>query len=183
MPNDNITKKIEDFILAFDASGGNKLLFYYLNFFDICFEERVKIKCFHCKRYNKKWTCPPKMPDLDYKKIISEYSNIVAVVCKYYINKETFEEDRNKSTNILHKLLLQSEKILWENNYPMAISFIGGSCKLCENGCDEHSCRNPHLARIPIEATGINVINTMKKYIDISFPPKEYIYRVGLLLW
>ena len=26
---------------------------------DMVFEERVKQKCFHCKNYGTKWTCPP----------------------------------------------------------------------------------------------------------------------------
>ena len=41
----------------------------------ICFEERVKLKCFQCNKYNHKWTCPPKIPKLDYETIIKKYSS------------------------------------------------------------------------------------------------------------
>ena len=38
---------------------------------DIVFEERVRLKCCHCKNYKEKWTCPGKMPELDYRQIIN----------------------------------------------------------------------------------------------------------------
>ncbi|MBQ7648931.1 MAG: hypothetical protein IJS92_07670 [Paludibacteraceae bacterium] len=49
---------------------------------DIVFEERVRLKCCHCKNYKEKWTCPGKMPELDYRKIISEYEHKAVVISK-----------------------------------------------------------------------------------------------------
>jgi len=48
---------------------------------------------------------------------------------------------------------LKMEKLLWEKNNSTAISFIGGSCKLCKNGCGSDKCNNPYMARSPLEAT------------------------------
>lgn len=138
----------------------------------IIFEERVKLKCFHCSRYSQNWMCPPNIPDLNYLRILNEYDNGLLVWHKM--------EDRKESSIILHKALLEAEKLLWDNNYPLAISFIGGSCKLCDTGCDRDRCSQPELARIPLEAIGVNVIKTSG--LPIVFPPKE-IYRVGLLAW
>jgi len=149
------------------------------------FEERVKALCFHCASYSTKWTCPQKMPKINYEKVFSEYKNGLLVYCKFdNIKEEEFPEIRKKSTNLLHKELLKLEKICWNNNLPMAISFIGGGCKLCKNGCADDKCRNPYLARIPLEATGINVIKSLEKIeIDVSFPVKETLCRYGLLLF
>lgn len=136
---------------------------------DFKFEERVKINCFYCSKYNTKWTCPPRIPNLNYKAVLGDYENIYLI---YYTN-----EDRRKSTNELHLELLRLEKILWDEGYPMAISFIGGSCKLCKDGCPSDKCNNPGSARIPIEALGINIIDTL----EITF--KGPLTRYGMILW
>ena len=91
---------------------------------------------------------------------------------------------RNKTTNKVHQCLLMLEKYLWDNNYPLCITLIGGCCKLCRNGCAEDVCKNKGLARIPIEATGINVIDSLKNInIDIKFPIIDNLSRCGMILW
>lgn len=150
----------------------------------LVFEERVLLNCFHCSRYKVNWTCPPKIPDIDYRKLICEYDNVLLVYCKMPFRNKKMDIVRKNSTNLLHRALLEAEKFLWDNNYPLAISFIGGSCKLCDQGCDQHNCRQPTLARIPIEATGINVTKSLKNVgLTVTFPPNDYLYRVGLLVW
>lgn len=160
------------------------IYFKTINVEDIVFEDRVRMNCFYCGKYNKNWKCPPKIPALDYKKVFSEYENIAMVYLKMPFNEESYSDIRNESSRILHKALLSSEKLLWNNNYSMAISFIGGSCKLCKNGCGLNECNNPYMARTPIEATGVNVVKTAEKYgVSVVFPPKENLLRIGLLLW
>jgi predicted metal-binding protein len=151
---------------------------------EIVFEERVRLACFNCVRYGVNYTCPPRIPQVDYKKIISEYSNALLVWCVVDYDNETEADVRRDSTLLLHRALLQAEKYFWERNNSLATSFIGGSCKLCAQGCAKEACRQPRLARIPVEAAGINVIETCrKKGLNISFPPDGRIYRIGLLLW
>ena len=66
----------------------------------------------------------------------------------------------------------------------MCLSYIGGSCRLCKSGCGKDRCNNPYLARIPLEATGVNVVESARKYgISIEFPVKEFLIRIGLILW
>ena len=36
-----------------------------LNLTDCVFEERMKLLCFHCDCYNSKFTCPPKIPNIN----------------------------------------------------------------------------------------------------------------------
>ena len=153
-------------------------------FSNLVFEERVLLNCFHCKRYGVNWTCPPKIPDIDYEKILGEYDSLLLFWCEIPFEEHTFEIVRYESTNLLHRTLLEAEKFLWEKNHSMAISFIGGSCKLCAQGCGEEVCRQPQLARIPLEGIGVNVVKSAKNVgINIIFPPKKYLYRVGLLGW
>ena len=54
-----------------------KIQIYKIDHSNIIFEENVKLNCFYCSKYNNSWMCPPKIPQLDYYKIINEYSNIV----------------------------------------------------------------------------------------------------------
>ena len=150
----------------------------------IIFKESVKLNCFYCENYNKKWTCPPRIPDFNYAKIISEYYNKIVIEYTANIDDDTFENVRYKSTNHVHSILLKLEKYLWDNDYPMAVSFIGGGCKLCKNGCSENNCRNKSVSRIPIEATGISVIETLKEIdIHMTFIITSNFKRYGMLLW
>lgn len=150
----------------------------------IPFEERVRLQCYHCPKYGKCWTCPPSIPDIDYERVFSEYANRLLVMCSMPVDDATMEYVRRESTNILHKALLAAEKQLWRNDEPMAVSFIGGSCKLCAEGCDPEGCRQPKLARIPLEATRANVIRAASSVgVKVTFPPQGQLVRIGLLMW
>jgi len=161
----------------------DKFNIYPITYKHIVFEERVFLNCFYCPKYNSNWTCPPHILKLSYKNIICEYANLGIVGITMNI-KNNFNDVRIESTNKLHKALLMLEKELWEGNNPLATSFIGGSCKLCKDGCASDKCRQPAKARIPIEAIGINVIESLKNIdIDVAFPIKNKLSRYGMLLW
>lgn len=148
------------------------------------FEERVTLQCFTCARYNTVHTCPPRIPSIDYRKLINEYENCLVAYCSMPVNRENYSEVRTQSTNLLHKTLLQLEESLRQSNFPLAMSFIGGSCKLCKSGCHPEKCNNPTMARIPVEATGINLVKSLVKMgINIEFPVTRQLTRYGLLLW
>lgn len=151
---------------------------------DLVFEERVRMNCFYCGKWNANWRCPPRIPDIDFKKLFAEYENLALVYCRYPFTEETYNTVRSESTVMLHSTLLELEKYLWECNHPTAISFIGGSCKLCKNGCGKERCNNPYKARSPLEATGMNVVKTAAKAgIEIEFPPNGSIIRLGMIVW
>ena len=50
----------------------------------------------------------------------------------------------------LHSIVLKLEKESFALNNHFSIGFIGGSCKLCKEGCPP-KCTHPDLARIPVE--------------------------------
>ena len=149
------------------------------------FEERVHMQCFYCKNYDLNWKCPPRIPKIDYEKVIREYDRGAFVKIELPFDEENFPDVRARSTNELHQALLYLERYLWEQDCPMALSFLGGSCKLCKNGCNPVRCSNPYQARVPLEATGVNVLKTVEEQtgIHLGFPPKNTLKRVGLLLW
>ena len=49
---------------------------------DLVFEERVRLKCLHCTNYREKWTCPGRLPDLDFRRIINEYEQLAVIVSR-----------------------------------------------------------------------------------------------------
>ncbi len=151
----------------------------------LIFEENVKMNCFYCGKYNNNWKCPPNLPDIDYKKMMSEYDVAMAVVLTFQIKQQSeCDKIRNDSSVILHRLLLNLEKWMYNRNSSNAISFIGGSCKLCKGGCGKEKCNNPYMSRSPIEAVGINIIKSMKQYgVSLDFPTDWVLKRIGLLLW
>lgn len=152
---------------------------------DLVFEENVKMNCYYCGKYNNNWRCPPNLPDVDFRKMMSEYEAGLFVVLTYPIEStEDFNAVRTESSVTLHKLLLALEKWMWDHNSSTAISFTAGSCKLCKGGCGKERCNNPYMSRSPLEATGVNVVKSARKYgLDIKFPADKKMMRVGLLLW
>lgn len=157
----------------------------FMNPNDLVFEENVKMNCFYCGKYGNNWRCPPNLPDIDYFKMFSEYDEGAFISLSYEIeSNEQYEEVRNESSVVLHKILLAVERWMWEHNRSTAISFGAGSCKLCKGGCGKEKCNNPYMSRSPLEATGVNVVKSAKKYgIDISFPTKKKMIRIGLIVW
>ncbi len=149
----------------------------------LVFEERVKMNCFYCAKYNVSWKCPPKLPELDYPKMFSEFEHAAFIYVELPLEKD-YELVRKNSSLQLHHAMLACEKWLYEHDNSTALSFIGGSCKLCKNGCAPGHCANPYQARVPVEALGINVVKSAQAYgIKIIFPPKKFMMRIGLLLW
>lgn len=150
----------------------------------LIFEERIKMNCFYCGKYNTSWRCPPKIPPIDFKKMLSEYENAAFIYICMNLKEKDYSTVRNDSSVYLHRALLLCEKWLYENNNSTAISFIGGSCKLCKNGCAPDKCANPYQSRTPVEALGINVVKSAEQFgIQIAFPAIETMMRIGMLLW
>lgn len=155
-----------------------------INAHDLVFEERVRMVCFNCARYGNNWKCPPKLPTIDYVKMFNEFDHAAFVWLEMPLTPQTYNDVRSESSVILHEKLLEMEHYLLLQGCYISTSFIGGSCKLCKNGCGKDKCNNPYKARSPLEATGVNVIKSAAKYgIDIDFPAEKRIIRIGLLLW
>jgi predicted metal-binding protein len=148
------------------------------------FDDRALLKCYFCCKYGKNYRCPPNIPDLDYRKMLKSCSEAALFCYEQKFDKEITIDDRRHSSQALHKAILKAENILWENNYPLAISFIGGSCKLCGCKCVDDECCRPEESRIMLEAIGVDITATAAKVdIEIVYPPKNSFLRVGAVLW
>ncbi|MCC8051468.1 MAG: DUF2284 domain-containing protein [Clostridiales bacterium] len=108
---------------------------------------------------NSIWKCFPRILELDYKKMFSEFDNIAMI----YVLLSLEEKDYATVWTKLHLALLECEKWLYQHNNSTALSFIGGSCKLCKSGFAPTKCANPYKARTSVEALGINILKTAKK--------------------
>lgn len=147
---------------------------------DIVLDPKVKLFCYKCVNRNKKLTCPPHIPELDYQKMFLTYKKGLIVALQSTIGKD-WKKIKQESTVKLHRILLDLEKFAFTHSYHFAQSFIGGSCKLCRECAAK--CRFPNLARIPLEAVGVDVVKTVAKLgIELKFPVTDKFYRIGLLL-
>ena len=158
---------------------------------DLVFEERVRLKCFQCSNYRKKWTCPGNLTQLDFRKIISEYEHLAVVSLKRSAvsNQESGVSSQESAVryreagNELHRAMLYLEAEMMKRNNALVQSFIGGSCELCEAGCPADRCAHPEQARVPWDATGCNVVRTLANIgIQVDFTGKN-ICRYGLFVW
>lgn len=151
---------------------------------DFDFEQRSMMNCFYCGKYGTNWRCPPHLPDIDYERMFKEYDHLAFLWLDLPYGDDDYDEVRSESSVRLHRALLALEKYLWDHDCSTAISFIGGSCKLCRNGCGKDRCNNPYMSRSPLEATGLNILKAAAKNgITITFPPDGSIMRLGLIAW
>ena len=152
------------------------------------FDLRVSAMCrFGCKWFGQKIMCPPNIPDAGYYAAAFRDYNFLCIIGRKYPYSDGFffSHWRNYSTNEIHELLLEKEKELFKKGHIYAKAFIGGSCKLCfPNNCSSTRCRMPSKGRAPVEAAGINVFSIMKTSgLEYQEPPKDYFWRIGIVLY
>lgn len=151
---------------------------------DLVFEERVRLKCYQCRNYQIKWTCPGKLPQIDFQKLIGEYEHLAVIICKQSVvgGQQSVDEYR-EAGNDLHRAMLYLESELMKRNNALAQSFIGGSCELCEGGCAPDKCAHPEQARVPWDAAGCNVMRSLENIgVQVDFTG-TVVCRYGLFMW
>ena len=151
---------------------------------DLIFDSKVREMCRSCKRYGKKATCPPYIESVEYyQKLLAKYKNGILFFKIYPIDDEIPYEKLSKDSSLemSGKILSERNKLFSEGHY-FILGLGAGSCKLCDE-CS-FPCRMPADSLIPLEATGINVVDMLNKFkIKIKFPIKENFYRVGALFY
>ena len=71
----NIEEKIADYV----DKKSQYLKASKVDIRSIKLEERVRLQCFHCEKYEQKWTCPPRVNIINFEKVFSEYSNAMII--------------------------------------------------------------------------------------------------------
>lgn len=164
----------------------------------IVIEDRVVLKCkVGCNNYGKTLVCPPYTPSAEeFRKIVSEYN--YALFMKFTSKAEADTElrellsksdDNGLSEDLKAKTdkfwadwkedkkeilvsVVKLEKEAMRKGYSLAISFVSGSCYLCEK-CNTQTriCMHPDIARYSEDAVGVNVKKTAENAgIDFVFP-------------
>jgi len=151
---------------------------------DLKFDLKVVEQCKSCKRYGAVTTCPPYVEKLAYyQKLLPMYKYGFLYYEKFEIDKyENWRELGKMSSEKLRTLLLKERNKLVNEGHYFVVAFGGGSCKNC-NKCSI-PCQFPDKALIPMEATGMNIVEMMKKFgIEIKHPVKDFFYRVGCIFY
>ena len=173
-------------------------------------EDRVVLKCkVGCNNYGKTLACPPYTPSAEeFRKIVSEYS--YALFMKFTSKAEAdpeLQKNLSKSdTSTLDKNVKEKADKFWvawkedkkdmlasvvklekeamRQSYSLAISFVSGTCQLCEKcNTETRICVHPEMARYSEDAVGVNVKKTAKNAgIDFVFPFAKNPESFALLL-
>ena len=173
-------------------------------------EDRVVLKCkVGCNNYGKTLACPPYTPSAEeFRKIVSEYS--YALFMKFTSKAEAdpeLQKTLSKSdTSTLDKDVKEKSDKFWaawkedkkdmlasvvklekeamRQGYSLALSFVSGTCQLCEKcGTETRICVHPEMARYSEDAVGVNVKKTAKNAgITFVFPFSKNSESFALLL-
>jgi predicted metal-binding protein len=173
-------------------------------------EDRVVLKCkVGCNNYGKTLACPPYTPSAEeFRKIVSEYS--YALFMKFTSKAEADQELQKtlskSDTTTLDKDVKEKVDKFWASwkedkkdmlasvvalekeamrqGYSLAISFVSGSCQLCEKcNTETRICVHPEMARYSEDAVGVNVKKTAKNAgITFVFPFTKNPESFALLL-
>jgi predicted metal-binding protein len=168
----------------------------------IVVEDRVVLKCkVGCTNYGKTLTCPPYTPSAnEFRNIVSEFSwalfmkftskaeadselqKSLSITDASNLPKETKEKaDRfwaawKKDKAEILASVVKLEKEAMSKGYSLAVSFVSGSCQLCDK-CQTETriCIHPEMARPSEDAVGVNVKKTAENAgIKFVFPfPKN----------
>lgn len=149
---------------------------------DLTFDLKVIEMCKSCKRYGKKATCPPHIESFEYySKLIPKYRHGTFYIKKFTIHGDCLTQGKRSSLEIHEKILSEREKLFNRGHY-FSIGFGAGSCKLCKK-CS-FPCPKPEKSLVPLEATGLNIVETLKRQsIVIGMPAKTHFHRVGGLFY
>ena len=151
-------------------------------------EDRVVLKCkIGCNNYGKTLACPPYTPSAEeFRRIVGEYKfamfmkfrskaagdaevlkNLGAAESDPSVPKEIkakaakFWADWKEDKKLMLQAVVDLEKAAMKEGYSLAVSFVSGTCQLCDK-CNTQTrvCVHPELARWSEDAVGVNVRKT-----------------------
>ncbi len=145
----------------------------------------VRAKCtFGCPRFGLKACCPPEVPAVEEcRSLFKEYRAGLF----FHLSQE-FEDPQMRFswTRNVNKSVLAFEREIFLAGYHKAFVFTPGPCNICgECKPNKRECRNPSVARPTLEAYGVDVFTTARKFgypIQVLKNYQEETNRYGLLL-
>jgi predicted metal-binding protein/2-polyprenyl-3-methyl-5-hydroxy-6-metoxy-1,4-benzoquinol methylase len=134
----------------------------------------ARIKCrYGCARYGKNLRCPPHGPESeDTRKLLSSYSKALIL--------EGAPPGRD-----FHDQLLKMEKHAFLSGCHKAFALGAGPCPVCHECPDDGTCRYPGKARPSMEASGIDVYESIRNAglkLKPAIEKNQYAKYFGMLL-
>ena len=150
---------------------------------DLVFSLKAREMCKSCKRYGKKATCPPYIDTMEYyQNLLPMYTYGVLYYERFAVVGEDYKTLSRSSSMGMHEHIMSELARLRGKGCYFMLGLGAGSCKLCKQ-C-EFPCPIPSKSLVPIEATGIDVVETMKRQgVTLTFPVKDYFYRVAAVFY
>ncbi len=124
----------------------------------------AKCKANHCGQYNKKWSCPPAIGDIDQhiRRILS-YRHLILFSYIGKLDDNYDVENMDLARSQIMKAAYRLKRQLDRKHFDY-LMLGAGSCELCsECTYPNKPCRHPDLMIMPIEALGIDVYELAKK--------------------
>jgi predicted metal-binding protein len=157
----------------------------------IVFDPEVQTYCnnpkFMCPNFGHSWACPPEAPYLEEQ--VFQYNRFFLVYIKKELKenkKATFKQYEFMRDYMEEEIARSIKEIKTEHNEIQIL--WDGHCRICQKEkkkctIDEGvPCRYPDDIKYSMEAVGINVTETARKIdLDIEWPPKNHIFRFGLI--
>jgi predicted metal-binding protein len=134
----------------------------------------VRLKCqFGCDGYGQCLVCPPFTPtDEQMRKVLDAYKRAILIHCK---------PDAD-----VKKIVAELERDIFLAGAWKAFGLGAGPCYFCRDcPVDDGSCRHSELARPSMEACGIDVFTTVKKFnlpIEVVRSTRQCPNYYGLIL-
>jgi predicted metal-binding protein len=152
--------------------------------------EWVRWKCrFGCDGYNSSLVCPPFSPaPEDTRKLLNEYrTGIFFEVqgCDLSFCGTHDARKRESGRYDVKEIAVNIERELFLAGFYKAFGLGAGPCRLCTACAFEKGCRHAYLARPSMEACGIDVFASARKFgfeIDTVRDEKDETHFFGLVL-
>lgn len=134
----------------------------------------VQVKCrFGCAHFGSSLQCPPHTrTEVQTGQLLTSYTEALLLV----------DQPPGKS---FHRRLLELEKEAFLSGFHKALAFGAGPCTVCKTCDTGKPCRFPELARPSMEASGMDVYETVRRCGLTLAPiaaPDGYVKYIGLLL-
>lgn len=135
---------------------------------DLRISVKTRMQCIHgCQHYKRHMNCPPLCPDdMRMHEVLKSYNR--ARICYEKVMCDSAIELSKKHATF-HLQLLEQERALRESGAGFALAFASAPCNACEGGdCRLTHCHRPHVGRMPICATGIEMDHFITDLIGLE---------------
>ena len=138
-----------------------------------------------CGNYNKNWTCPPNLGDLDNLQAKISSFNHYLVIQNIFSLEDSFDIEGMEFAMKVHDKRIRDLADKFKEEFPnIEYLLLGcGGCKACEKCAYPNPCVQPEKALASVEGMGINVPQLVGE-VDFEYiNGVNTVSYVGLLLW